>query len=187
MPTIQHFSHGRPRGKITEQKKVQQGTKNMRKRDSIDRNLIALLEEDARISTSEIARRLGVARSTINERMARLEREGVIMGYCAIIRPEEDVQEMRAMVSLRCERIACRAIINELRAFPEIDECVSVTGEDDLMCLVRTPCAEDLDALVDDISQISGVKSVGATIMLASKFTRRGRVTAHPVPLKLAS
>ncbi|MEJ1998938.1 MAG: Lrp/AsnC ligand binding domain-containing protein, partial [Maritimibacter sp.] len=72
-------------------------------------------------------------------------------------------------------------------AFPEIDECVSVTGEDDLMCLVRTPCAEDLDALVDDISQISGVKSVGATIMLASKFTRRGRVTAHPVPLKLAS
>lgn len=145
----------------------------MRKRDAIDRNLIALLEEDARTSTSEIARRLGVARSTINERVTRLEREGVILGYSAIVRPETELQETRAIVHLRCERIACRSIISELRALPEIDECVSITGDYDLLCMVRTPCAEDLDALVDEISDVSGVKAVDATIVLASKFTRQ--------------
>lgn len=145
----------------------------MRKRDAIDRNLISYLEEDARISTSELARRLGVARSTVNERITRLEREGIIMGYSAIIRPELDVQDTRTMIYLTCERMLSRSIIRALEGFPEIQECLSVTGNYDLLCNVRTPSAEDLDALVDEIAAIKGVTKVDTTIVLASKFTRK--------------
>ncbi len=149
----------------------------LRKRDAIDRNLIAMLVEDARISTSQLARKLGVARSTVNERIGRLEREGVILGYCAIVKPELEVQETRALLSLSCDRARCISIVTALETLPEIQECMSVTGNHDLMCTVVTPNAEDLDAVVDEVSRINGVQSIDVTIALASKFKRKALMT----------
>ncbi len=150
----------------------------IRKRDAIDRNLIAALEEDARVSTSKLARKLGVARSTINERIARLEREGVIMGYSAIVRPEQDVQETRTMLFITCNRAYWSRIVSALEAFPEIQECVTVSGNYSLMCTARTPYAEDLDALVEEIAAVPGITTVDTMIVLASKFARNAIVSA---------
>jgi DNA-binding Lrp family transcriptional regulator len=145
----------------------------MRKLDSIDRNLLTHLQNDARLATSELARRIGTARTTVSERVARLEREGRILGYTAVIAEETAPMETRAMLNLTCERAASRAVVAALQGFPEIEECLSVTGTYDLMCMVRTPHQEDLDALVDEISILPGVNSVDATIAMASKFKRR--------------
>ncbi|TYC66348.1 Lrp/AsnC family transcriptional regulator [Stappia sp. BW2] len=158
----------------------------LRKRDAIDRNLLAMLVEDARISTSQLARKLGVARSTVNERISRLEKEGVIIGYCAIVKPELEVEETRAHFSLRCERARCAHIVSALETLPEIQECMSITGTYDLVCTVVTPSAEDLDAVVDEVSRINGIQSVDVTIVLASKFKRKAlmsdtNVTRFPI------
>ena len=141
-------------------------------RDRIDRELMALLQEEARTPTSEIARRMGLARSTVNERIARLEKEGIILGYRAVIRPDNGVQRTKTLLHIRCERARCSQIVQMLRGFPEIRECVSVTGAYDLLCTVVTPCAEDVDALIDDLSAIQGVQALDATIILADKFER---------------
>lgn len=159
-----------------------------RKRDTIDRNLIALLQEDARISTSELARKLGVARSTVTERIAKLEQDRVITGYTAVVCRDDDVQETHSYVYMECDRSMRRQIVQVLRKFPEIKECVSISGKFDLMCSVVAPFAEDIDAMIDELAEISGVQSLETTVVLASKFSRSTiQTTASTPKLSLAS
>lgn len=160
----------------------------LRKRDKTDRDLIALLTQEARLSTSEIARRLGLARSTVNERIARLEQDRIILGYHANVMPEEDDRSTRAFLKLRCERARCRSIVDALRGFPEVRECVSTSGSFDLLTVAHAPTNEDIDALIDDLSAIPGILEVDATIVLADKFDRySARVNGAAGFLSLAS
>ncbi len=159
----------------------------LRKRDKIDIELLALLMDQARLSTSEIARRLGFARSTVNERIARLEEDHIILGYQAIVAADETVQETRSILYLRCDRVHCRQIVQALRGYPEIRECLSVSGSFDLMCDTFTPCSEDIDALIEDVAQIPGVLEINTTVVLAEKFERTAKSSRESaVPLKLA-
>jgi len=159
-----------------------------RKRDMIDRNLLALLQEDARISTSEIGRRLGVARSTVTERITRLEMDRVITGYTAVVCQDEELIETQSYVFLECDRSMRRQIVQVLRKFPEIRECVSISGKYDLMCSVVAPCAEDIDALIEELAEIPGITSLDTTVVLASKFSRSSVGSTRMAPrLSLAS
>jgi DNA-binding Lrp family transcriptional regulator len=159
-----------------------------RKRDKIDTDLLALLMDEARLSTSEIARRLGLARSTVNERIARLEEDRIILGYQAIVAADETLQETHSILYLRCDRLHCRKITEALRGYPEIRQCLSISGQFDLMCHTFTPCAEDIDALIEEIAQIPGILEVTTTVVLAEKFDRTAKSAGGgAVPLKLAS
>ncbi|UWR38430.1 Lrp/AsnC family transcriptional regulator [Sulfitobacter sp. W074] len=154
-------------------------------RDSIDRNLIAILQEDARLSTSEISRRLGIARSTITERIVRLELDGVILGYTAVVRRSDEAQETQAFVSLECDRAKRRQIIQTLRQYPEIKQCVSISGQFDMMCTAFAPCGEDIDALIEELAEIPGVRSISTTVVLANKFQRNA--VPEPTPARALS
>ena len=153
--------------------------------DRLDRRLLALLERDAREPTASLARRLGVARTTVNERIARLERDGVIQGYSAIIRPDDETQGVRAMLMISCQRTLLRRLVIRLRQFPEVSDCLSIAGPHDLMCSVTVPRAEDLDALADEIAEIDGVSTVDTTVVLATKFENVQRF--HMPPTQLAA
>lgn len=186
---IQHFLYCREwvtLGLLTKSKRGD--TMQHHKRDSVDRNLIAILQEDARLSTSEISRRLGVARSTITERISRLELEGVILGYTAVVSRSEDQQETQAFISLECDRAKRRQIVQTLRQYPEIKRCVSVSGQFDMMCTAQAPCAEDIDALIEELAEIPGILSINTTVVLADKFSRQSVSEIAPVrALSLAS
>ena len=152
-----------------------------RTRDAIDRELLALLSSNARMSTSEIARRLDVARSTVNERIVRMEESGVIAGYRAIVAPDSGAMQTRAFLHLQIDRTKNRAILQKLQRYPEIQECMTVSGPHALMCTVTAPCAEDIDALIEDMVQLEGVSEATATVVLASKFDRS---TPEPMSIK---
>lgn len=141
-------------------------------RDQLDRKLLVMLENDARISASQMARQLCIARSTVNDRIARLERDGVIQGYTTIIAADPEASQMRAMLFLKCERRSSKAILAELHRFAEIRECYSTSGNFDLSCMVEVQFSEDLDALIDDISLLDGVCEVESQMILATKFSR---------------
>ncbi|XWN33980.1 MAG: Lrp/AsnC family transcriptional regulator [Devosia sp.] len=141
-------------------------------RDTIDRNIIGFLEDDARISATELGRRLGIARSTVNERIARLERDGVILGYAAIINRRSQRPPTSALLHLVCDRARCGQIVDALRNLPEIRHCYSVAGPYGLTCMVETPTAEDLDALMEEVALIRGVKTVDCTLILSTKLSR---------------
>ena len=122
------------------------------------------------------ARKLGVARSTVHERIARLERTGVITGYTTVLsRPAQD-NPVRALVMLAVEQQQVRQTLKRLETFPEIRSCLTVSGEFDICLVVEAPQLEDLDEALDDIAGIPGVQRSRSSIVLATKFDR------SPVP-----
>lgn len=145
--------------------------------DELDRRLIALLEADARTATAELARKLHVARTTVLARLQRLEREGVIVGYTVRLgRPnghgEAGASEVHAFVGISAEPKAARRLTDRLAALPELRQLSSVSGEFDYIALLRTPNTARLDALLDEIGAIDGVRKTTSSILLARRIDR---------------
>lgn len=142
-------------------------------KDDIDRRLVALLQANARASTSALARDLGLARSTVHERIARLEKVGAITGYAALVSRNPSDENSQALVMLSVNQQKSRQVVDRLHAFPEIKLALAVSGEHDLFLTVEAPQLEDLDALLDEIAEIPGVERTKSWIVLARKFDRR--------------
>ncbi|MAA98627.1 MAG: AsnC family transcriptional regulator [Stappia sp.] len=149
-------------------------------RDALDRQLIALLQMNARMPTAEIARRLGLARSTVHERIARLERERVISGYTAVLARGLPGEAVRALVMLAIEQQRIRDTLKRLETFPEIRTCLTISGEFDVFLVVEAPRLEDLDEALDEIAAVPGVRRSQSSIVLASKFDRRPNTPQDP-------
>ncbi len=142
-------------------------------KDDLDRKLISLLQANARESTSALAKKLNVARSTVHERIKRLERTGVIRGYTVVFGQGSNEQPAQAMVLLSVKQQQNRDLIEKLRNYSEIKICLAVSGQYDLFLSVETPHLEDLDSLLDEIAVIPGVERSRSVIVLSRKFDRR--------------
>ncbi len=141
-------------------------------RDDLDREIIYSLQENARLSTSYIAKSLNVARSTVHERITRLEREGIIQGYTAVIKADPNDRPVHALMYLELEKNHSSLVINRLHDFPEIKSCSALTGEFDLFCTLEVPLLEDLDALLEEVSMLPHVIRTKSNVILANKFDR---------------
>jgi len=141
-------------------------------RDDLDRQLIALLQSNARQSTMTLAKRLRLARSTVHERIRRLEREGVIRGYCVRLgsNPFDDYAQAVVLISLAQRQQ--RSVLDRLALLPEVKMCATISGEADLFLLIVAPHLEDLDAVIDEIVRSPGVERCRSFIILANKLNR---------------
>ncbi|KZL21049.1 Leucine-responsive regulatory protein [Pseudovibrio axinellae] len=142
-------------------------------KDELDRKLIAILQGNAREPVSSIARRLDVARSTVQERIARLERKGIIIGYTAILGDQQDEKRVQALVMLSVAQQRSRELITQLESYPEIRSCLTISGEFDLCLIVEPDRLEELDAVLDEIAAIPGVERTRSSIVLTKKFERQ--------------
>jgi DNA-binding Lrp family transcriptional regulator len=140
--------------------------------DDFDRRLIALLQADARAPTATLARKLGVARTTVVARLARLEKSGVIVGYTVRLAATEGEQGVQAFVSLAVSPKAARAVIERLSLLPELRQLAAVSGEFDYLAVLRAPSTQRLDALLDEIGQIDGVVRTTTSVLLAMRIDR---------------
>lgn len=151
---------------------VKTGGVRMAKGD-VDQRLIALLQANARTSVTTLAARLGIARTTVQEHITRLERSGVISGYSVVLTRDPFEEYARAIVSLVIAQRQQRNVISRLRNYPEIKTCWSMSGEYDLFLIIEAPRLEAVDELLDEIAQIQGVEKSRSAIVLSSKFDRR--------------
>jgi DNA-binding Lrp family transcriptional regulator len=140
--------------------------------DTLDRRLVALLQADARTSTADLARRLGVARTTVLARLARLEREGVIVGYTARLGQAEGDRGVEAYVGITTEPKAGALVTQRLAALPELRQLCSVSGEFDYLALLRAESPARLDRLLDEIGAIDGVTRTTTSVVLARRIDR---------------
>jgi DNA-binding Lrp family transcriptional regulator len=140
--------------------------------DDLDRRLIALLQADARTSAADLARRLGVARTTVLARITRLERQGVVTGYTVRLAIDEAERGVEAYVGISTEPRSARDVTQRLALLPELRQLCSVSGEFDYLALLRAESPARLDALLDEIGAIDGVRKTTTSVVLARRIDR---------------
>jgi DNA-binding Lrp family transcriptional regulator len=140
--------------------------------DEQDRNIIALLAADARMSLSTLARRLKVARSTVQTRLERLESTGMIAGYTVKLGEAAKEGRLRATVLVSIEPRAQAGILIRLKAIPEIEKVYTTSGHWDLLLQVAAPNTRSLDDVLDQIGAMTGVKSSESMIHLSTRLDR---------------
>ena len=140
--------------------------------DDLDRNILGLLGADARTSVATLARRLKVARSTIQARLERLETGGVIAGYTLKLGEEARQGRLRASVLLTIEPRAQAAILSRLKSIPEVERVFTTSGRFDLLMQIAAPNTQVLDGVLDQIGALTGVRSSESLIHLSTRIDR---------------
>jgi DNA-binding Lrp family transcriptional regulator len=140
--------------------------------DSTDRALIAMLQGNARASTAELARKLGIARTTVVARLARLERDGVVVGYTARLSADTGDAGVQAYVGITVLPKSARAVLQRFEQMPELRQLSSVSGEFDFIALLRADSTARLDGLLDEIGEIDGVTKTTTSVVLARRIDR---------------
>lgn len=149
--------------------------------DDLDRALIAQLTADARQSVSTLARKLKVARTTVQARIERLETGGAIAGYTIRLGTAVQRPLIRASVLVSIEPRAQAAVLTRLRAIAEVERAVTTSGRFDLLLELAAPSTAGLDHLLDQIGAMPGIKSSESLIHLTTRIDRT-QATAGPPP-----
>ena len=140
--------------------------------DDLDRNIVGLLGADARMSIATLARRLKVARSTIQARLERLETSGVIVGYTIKLGEQAREGRLRASVLLTVEPRAQANILTRLKAISEVERVFTTSGRFDLLLQIAAPSTTLLDQVLDQVGAMTGVKSSESLIHLSTRIDR---------------
>ena len=140
--------------------------------DEIDSRLIALLSEDARQSVTQLSRRLGLARTTVQARLERLERQKVITGYTVRLSTEARSGAIEATVLLQIEPRAAPGVLQRLRNLPQVRKVHTTSGRFDLVVTMTARQMRELDTALDDIGEIKGVRASESLIHLATRLDR---------------
>ncbi|THD84403.1 Lrp/AsnC family transcriptional regulator [Aliigemmobacter aestuarii] len=140
--------------------------------DELDRNILALLGADARMSVATLARRLKVARSTVQARLERLESTGVIAGYTLKLGEAARQGRLRASVLLTIEPRAQAGILTRLKSISEVEKVFTTSGRFDLLLQIAAPNTQVLDQVLDQIGALTGVNSSESLIHLSTRIDR---------------
>jgi Lrp/AsnC family leucine-responsive transcriptional regulator len=119
--------------------------------DAVDLKLLRLLEKDARTSTAELARSVGLSAPSVAERIRRLQENGVIEAYTVRINPASLGLPLSAWLRIRPVPGQLGAVAEILRGLPEISQCDRVTGEDCFIALVHVASVGELERVIDRI------------------------------------
>lgn len=140
--------------------------------DDLDRSLLALLGADARLPLAALAKKLKVARSTVQARLERLIAQGTIAGYTVKLGEAARAGRLRATVLLTIEPRAQAAILGRLRAMAEVERAITTSGRSDLLLELAAPSPQGLDLALDKIEALSGVLTSESLIHLTTKIDR---------------
>jgi len=138
----------------------------------MDQQLISKLRENARRSTSEIARELGVSRSTVNSRIKRLEDSGIIKGYALAYGDNYASQLVTAHVLIKVNQKLTAKTNRELHQVPQIRAVHAISGDYDLIAEIEADSTALLSQILDQVGNLEGVERTNSSLILETKFKR---------------
>lgn len=135
--------------------------------DDLDHRLIAKLRHNARLSIADLAQGLGVSRGTVTNRIARLERDGIIVGYTLRLRPDAAPDEIHAWTGIAVEGNQ-QGVVRALLGEPGVSALHDTNGRWDLLAELRVGSLAELSATLERIRRIKGVSATETSIHLHS-------------------
>lgn len=138
-----------------------------------DEELLALLKANAREPVASLARKLGLSRTTVQDRLRRLEEQGVIAGYSLRLSQAAEPAGIRAFVTMAVEPRRQIDVARQLQRFPQFETLHTVSGKYDLVALVKTRSTEDMDRLIDSLGAIPGITRTETAVILSTKLDRK--------------
>ena len=143
--------------------------------DSTDRRIIGQLQRDARLTYADVGAAVGLAASSVHDRVRKLERAGVIRGYRAEVQLDRVGWPITAFVSLALRASSPTDIPDRVAEFPLVESCYSVAGERSYVLVVRAPSTRALEELLDALrGKLEVVTS--STVVLSTPFEHRAVV-----------
>jgi len=140
--------------------------------DSTDQALLALLKENSRTSTSALGRSLELSRTTVQDRINRLERRGVIEAYTIRFNQDFVGRQISAHVMIQVNPKQGAAVVEALSDIPAVTTLQTVSGLYDLVTQLEAPTTEAMDEVLDQIGAIAGVEKTITSIVLSTKLRR---------------
>ena len=142
-------------------------------RDEIDRQIVALLSQDARRSFGDIGARVGLSAPAVKRRVDRLEETGVIRGYTAIVDRNVEGKVTETFIELFCSGRTAPADIREIvEPFDQVVEAFTVSGDADALLLIRTRDIAELEDTLEAIRANPHVDRTKTTIVLSRLLDR---------------
>jgi DNA-binding Lrp family transcriptional regulator len=140
--------------------------------DGKDKELIALLSTNSRESTANLARTLGMSRTTVTSRIERLEKRGVITGYTVQFSEDYERGRIQAHVMISSDPKSSAHIVRALKKVPAIRALHAVNGAFEMLAIVSAESTHHLDEVLDLIGNTEGISKTTSSIILSTKFSR---------------
>lgn len=137
-----------------------------------DHDLLALLSENSRMPVATLAKKLGLSRTTIQARLERLERDGVIAGYGVRLSDRYASSLIRAHILITIAPKALSQVVSALERLKPVTALHSVSGNFDLIALLAAPSISELDQVIDEIGTLDGVERTLSSIILSTRISR---------------
>ena len=136
--------------------------------DDLDRQLIGLLRADARLPVATLAKRLAIARGTVQNRLSRLERDGVIAGYTVRLRAPDEARRVVALTLIAVEGPSVDEVASALRGDPAVAALHTTNGRWDVVAELRADTLEEFDRVLGRIRRIPGVAASETNLLLST-------------------
>ena len=136
--------------------------------DDLDRRLIALLRADGRESVANLAKELGIARGTVQNRMAKLEADGTIAGYTVRLKPQTDMHRITALMTIEVEGNTLDKVLRTLRGDPAVEALHSTNGRWDLIAQLRADSLAEVDQVINRIRTLESIARTETSLLLST-------------------
>ena len=136
--------------------------------DALDARIIALFTEDPQVGVLGASRRLGVARGTVQNRIAKMEASGTIVGYTVRLKPQTEANRIAALMTIAVEGNAADAVIRALRGDPAVQTLHTTNGRWDIVAELRADSLEAFDRVLSRIRLIEGIAHTETSLLLST-------------------
>lgn len=134
--------------------------------DNKDQQLLSLLRKDARMATVMLAKKMGISRSTVQNRINKLEKNGIILGYTVKLKPDAEVHPVRLFMNISVESKNEASVIHDLHQYPEVIAIHHTSGHWDLIAEIRAETLPQLNTLLGSVRLSKGIIKTETNLVL---------------------